>query len=149
MSDLVSIIVNCYNGEKYLKHTLESIQKQKYSDWELIFWDNQSTDNSKKIFDTFKDTRFKYYYSNRHTTLYEARNLACQKSKGKFISFLDCDDFWYEDFLSDRKIFLKMININFLIQIVTFTLKKAINMNYILNHIYQMEKYMMICQKIM
>ena len=53
MSKLISIIVNCYNGEKYLKQTLESIQKQNYTNWELIFWDNQSTDNSKAIFDTF------------------------------------------------------------------------------------------------
>ena len=50
MSKLISIIVNCYNGEKYLKKTLESIQAQKYKNWELIFWDNQSEDNSKKIF---------------------------------------------------------------------------------------------------
>ena len=58
MSQLVSIVVNCYNGEKYLKKTLESIQAQKYKNWELIFWDNQSEDNSKKIFHSFKDTRF-------------------------------------------------------------------------------------------
>ena len=63
MSELVSIIVNCYNGEKYLKKTLESIQKQIYKNWELIFWDNKSTDNSKDIFQSFSDPRFKYYYS--------------------------------------------------------------------------------------
>ena len=91
---LVSIIVNCYNGEKYLQKTLESIQKQEYLNWELIFWDNQSSDNSKKIFDSFKDQRFKYYYADKHTTLYEARNSACKKSQGEFIAFLDCDDYW-------------------------------------------------------
>ena len=102
---LVSIIVNCYNGEKYLKKNLESIQRQKYSNWELIFWDNQSSDNSKKIFDSFKDKRFKYYCSDKHTTLYEARNLACKKTNGEFIAFLDCDDWWYENFLSSRESF--------------------------------------------
>ena len=107
MSQLVSIVVNCYNGEKYLKKTLESIQAQKYKNWELIFWDNQSEDNSKKIFHSFKDTRFNYYYSEKHTTLYEARNLACQKCNGKFIAFLDCDDWWYDNFLSARKIFFE------------------------------------------
>ena len=69
MSNLVSIVVNCYNGDKYLKKNLESIQKQKYKNWELIFWDNQSTDNSKKIFESFKETRFKYFYSEKHTTI--------------------------------------------------------------------------------
>ncbi len=105
MSKLISVIVNCYNGEKYLKETLKSIQNQKYTNWELIFWDNQSNDNSKKIFDSFNDHRFKYYYADNHTTLYEARNLACQKSKGEFIAFLDCDDRWYDNFLSSRDTF--------------------------------------------
>ena len=105
MSKLVSIIVNCYNGEKYLKETLKSIQNQKYNSWELIFWDNQSTDNSKKIFENFNDSRFKYFYAEEHTTLYKARNLACKKSSGDFLAFLDCDDWWYEDFLSSRQNF--------------------------------------------
>ena len=68
MSKLISIIVNCYNGEKYLKQTLESIQKQNYTNWELIFWDNQSTDNSKAIFDSFNEPRFKYFYSEISAT---------------------------------------------------------------------------------
>ena len=47
---LVSIIMNCFNGEKYLKKSLESILDQTYQNWELIFWDNQSSDNSKEIY---------------------------------------------------------------------------------------------------
>ena len=58
------------------KKNLDSIRDQEYLNWELIFWDNQSSDNSKKIFDSFNDKRFKYFYSDKHTTLYEARNLA-------------------------------------------------------------------------
>ena len=110
---LVSIIVNCYNGEKYLQKTLESIQKQEYSNWELIFWDNHSSDNSKQIFHSFKDQRFKYYYADKHTTLYEARNLACKKTNGDFIAFLDCDDWWYENFLSSRTSFFENENYDF------------------------------------
>ena len=55
---LVSIIMNCYNGEKYLEDSLKSIINQTYKNWELIFWDNKSTDNSKKI---FKSYNAKYY----------------------------------------------------------------------------------------
>ena len=55
---LISIIVNCFNGEKYLKRALESIINQTYNNWEVVFWDNQSSDNSKKIFSEFKDKRF-------------------------------------------------------------------------------------------
>ena len=107
MSKLVSIVVNCYNGDKYLKKNLESVQKQKYKNWELIFWDNQSTDNSKTIFESYKEPRFKYFYAEKHTTLYEARTIACKKCKGEFITFLDCDDWWYEDFLSSREDFFE------------------------------------------
>ena len=56
---LVSIIVNCYNGEKYLFKTLKSIQNQKYKNFEVIFIDNCSTDNTYKIFKDVKDKRFK------------------------------------------------------------------------------------------
>ena len=60
MKNLVSVIMNCYIGEKYLEKSLKSIILQKYDKWELIFWDNQSTDNSKKIFDSFANPNFKY-----------------------------------------------------------------------------------------
>ena len=63
---LVSVIVNCFNGEQYLHKALSSILSQTYKNWEIIFWDNQSSDNSKKIFSGFKDKRFKYYFSKEH-----------------------------------------------------------------------------------
>ena len=66
---LISVIINCYNGEKYLKETLNSIKKQSYSNFELIFWDNKSTDNSKNIFLEYNDPRFKYFLSDIHTNL--------------------------------------------------------------------------------
>jgi len=93
---LVSIIVNCFNGEKYLKTTLDSIKKQTFKNWELIFWDNKSTDTSAEIFKRYEDKRFKYFYSNNHDLLYEARNKAIKKSQGKLIAFLDTDDWWSE-----------------------------------------------------
>ena len=91
---LVSIILNCYNGEKYLQQALNSIEKQSYKNWELIFWDNKSTDNSKNIFQSFKNKKFRYFFSKKHTSLYKARNLAIKKSRGQFISFIDADDLW-------------------------------------------------------
>ena len=93
---LVSVIINCFNGEKYLKECLDSIVNQTYQNWELIFWDNVSTDNSKKFFEEYNDKRFQYYLATNHTYLYEARDLAIKKSKGEFIAFCDVDDFWSE-----------------------------------------------------
>ena len=94
---LVSVVINCFNGEKYLEECLSSIINQTYDNWEVIFWDNQSRDNSKKIFEKFNDKRFKYYLSPRHTFLYEARDLAIKESKGDFIAFCDVDDFWSKE----------------------------------------------------
>ena len=97
---LVSIIMNCYNGEKYLAHAVKSILKQSYKNFEVIFWDNQSKDNSANIYKSFKDKRLKYYYAKNFTSLYKARNLAIKKSKGKYVAFLDVDDLWIKNKLS-------------------------------------------------
>ncbi len=91
---LISIIMNCYNGEEFLNDAIKSVLSQTYKNWELIFWDNQSTDNSFKILKKYKDKRIKYFYAKKYTTLYEARNLAIKKSTGKFVAFLDVDDVW-------------------------------------------------------
>ena len=96
-SPLISIIMNCYNGETYLRDAIKSILDQTYKNFEVIFWDNQSKDESANIFKSFDDKRLNYYYSKKHTTLYEARNLAIKKSKGEFIAFLDTDDIWASD----------------------------------------------------
>lgn len=107
MNKLISIVINCYNGEKYVKNAIQSVIRQKYQNWELIFWDNQSTDNSKNIFKSFSDERLKYYYSEKKTTLYEARNNASKIAKGDYLGFIDCDDEWYENYLSSRKTFFE------------------------------------------
>lgn len=94
---LVSIIMNCFNGETYLKESLESILTQSYQNWEIIFWDNQSTDKSAKIFKSYRDRRFRYFYAPGHTHLGMARNMAVEKAKGEWLAFLDCDDLWTKD----------------------------------------------------
>ena len=91
---LVSVIMNCYNGEAYLRQSIESVISQTYEDWELIFWDNRSEDNSAEIFKSYKDNRLKYYHAPQHNILYAARNEAIKKASGEFIAFLDTDDFW-------------------------------------------------------
>ena len=67
---LVSIIMNCHNGSKFLEQSLNSILKQSYKNWELIFWDNKSNDSSKKKFLKFKDKRFNYFFSKKYNKLY-------------------------------------------------------------------------------
>jgi glycosyltransferase involved in cell wall biosynthesis len=106
-SPIVSIIMNCHNGEKYLEESLQSVLNQSYKYWELVFFDNASTDQSKDIFNTFKDKRFKYFSSKKKNNLYKARNLAIAKTKGDFIAFIDVDDWWEKNNLSKRKLFFE------------------------------------------
>lgn len=96
---LVSVIINCYNGEKYLREAIDSVIAQTYTNWEIIFWDNQSTDSTAEIVKSYKDERIRYFYAPEHTPLGEARNLAMKEANGKFISFLDADDIWLSGFL--------------------------------------------------
>lgn len=94
---LISIIMNCYNGQKYLREAIDSVLAQTYQNWEIIFWDNQSTDQSVEIFKSYDDPRLKYFYAPAHTLLYEARNHAIEKATGEFFAFLDVDDWWYPE----------------------------------------------------
>ncbi len=88
---LVSVLMNCYNGEKYIKEAIDSVYAQSYPNWEIIFWDNASTDGTQSIGSSY-DARLKYFRVEVNTPLGPARNLALKKATGKYISFLDADD---------------------------------------------------------
>ena len=83
----------------YLRETIDSIFAQTYNNYEIIFWDNQSTDSTASIVKSYDDPRVKYYYAERHTPLGEARNLAMKKVQGELLTFLDSDDVWLPEFL--------------------------------------------------
>lgn len=99
---LVSVIMNCYNGERYLREAVDSVVSQTYKNWEVIFWDNQSTDKSAAIFQSYKDDRMKYFYAPSHTKIDEARNYSIGKAKGEFVAFLDVDDYWTQEKLASQ-----------------------------------------------
>jgi glycosyltransferase involved in cell wall biosynthesis len=102
---IVSVIMNCYNSDKYLKEAIDSIYQQTYTNWEIIFWDNDSNDTSANIAKSY-DKKLKYFRAENTTLLGEARILAVEKSNGKYLAFLDCDDYWYQDKLEKQmKIF--------------------------------------------
>ncbi len=94
-SPRISIIMNCFNGEKFLKQALDSIIYQTFKNWELIFWDVSTSDKSKKILESYKEKRFKYFNIGTKKNLYHSRNEAINVSNGEIISFLDCDDWWH------------------------------------------------------
>jgi glycosyltransferase involved in cell wall biosynthesis len=99
---LVSVIMNCYNSDKYLNQAIDSVIAQTYQNWEIIFWDNQSQDRSAQIVNSYNDQRIKYFYAPNHTVLGEARNKAVAKASGMWLGILDCDDIWYKDKLEKQ-----------------------------------------------
>jgi glycosyltransferase involved in cell wall biosynthesis len=88
-----SIIVNCLNGEQFLKRSLDSIFNQTHEDWEVIFFDNNSSDSSAEIAKSY-GSKIKYFKSDETYTLGKARDIAIGLAEGKFIAYLDVDDLW-------------------------------------------------------
>ena len=103
----ISIIMNCHNGEKYIKKSVKSILNQTYNNWELIFFDNLSIDKTQHILNEFKDKRIRYIKSKKFLKLYEARNQAILKARGKYICFCDIDDWWIKGKLLKQVSYLK------------------------------------------
>ncbi len=125
MEPLISIIMNCKNGERYLEESLESIINQSYQNWELIFVDNASNDNSKKIFFNLNDHRFKYFYLKNEVNLGTARQEALKNCSGDFISFLDTDDIWFNEKLEKQIHYFKNPKIGMVISnTIFFFIKK-------------------------
>ena len=88
----VSVIVNCRNGEKYLREALDSVFAQTYDDWEIVFWDNLSTDRSAEVAKTYGD-RVRYFRGGP-LGLHAARRCAVEQARGRYVGFLDTDDLW-------------------------------------------------------
>ena len=97
----VSIVMNCYNGESFLEESIQSVYNQSFNDWEIVFWDNCSTDNSKKIAKSFDD-KLKYYEGTKKLSLGLARNESIKKLLGDLVAFLDCDDVWLPEKLNTQ-----------------------------------------------
>ena len=94
----ISCVVNCYNGETYLRQALDSIFAQTYKDWEVIFIDNCSSDASAEIAKSYGE-KVKYICLDEKLPLYAARNIALDNASGEVVTFLDVDDLWLPDFL--------------------------------------------------
>lgn len=98
--DKVSIIVPVYNVEKYIEKCLKSLISQSYKNIEIILIDDGSKDNSGKICDTYKrkDSRIKVIHKE-NAGVSEARNIGIQKATGRYLCFVDADDFVMNDYI--------------------------------------------------
>jgi len=91
---LVSVIVNVRNGATFLRDALDCVMAQTFADWEMIVWDDCSTDESADIVARYKDPRVRYFLSQDETVLGEARDRAIRQATGEWLAFLDQDDLW-------------------------------------------------------
>ncbi len=106
----VSIITPCYNSALFLKETTESVINQTFTDWEWIITDDKSSDNSVEIIKEINDPRIKLIIAKKNGGAGHARNLSLEKATGRFITFLDADDFWEPNFLEEMIGFMKKEN---------------------------------------
>jgi len=116
MANEILIVVPCYNGEKYLKETLESVHNQTYKNWNLTFIDDFSTDKSQSI---YKDFRLEHGYGSEKCSLsIHTKNKGITKSKQygismayydefEFFMSLDSDDIIESDYLEKMIPFLR------------------------------------------
>lgn len=105
-SPMVSVVMCCYNAEKYLKETIDSVLSQTYNDFEFIIWNDGSTDGSEDIINQYKDKRIVYFKDiNRGEG--QAAKLACSKARGKYIARIDADDVCYPNRLEEEVRYLE------------------------------------------
>jgi len=98
MNPKVSINLCCYNSEKYLWETLQSVADQTYKNWELVIINDGSIDTTEPIINDFNQWGYlvtDHYQSNRG--LGASRNKSLELSRGEYIAFLDHDDIWFPE----------------------------------------------------
>lgn len=99
---LISVIIPSYNHGKFLEKAIDSVLNQTYSNFELIILDDNSTDNSKKIINSYNDKRIKKYFSDINRGGVETLNQLIDMANGDYIALLNSDDFWENDKLEKQ-----------------------------------------------
>ena len=131
MDDLVSIITPTYNSEKFISATIQSVQNQTYTNWELIIIDDCSTDKTVEIINNAikLDSRVKLHSLTKNEGTGVARNTGVDNSNGRYISFLDSDDLWKPNKLERQLDFMKENNLAFTFSFYEYINEKGINLN--------------------
>lgn len=99
MNKLISIILPTYNGSKWLRKAIESVQRQTYTNWELLVIDDGSIDNTAQILTDLaqKDARIVYIKNEQNLGIQKTLNKGIKEAKGEYIARLDDDDQWIEE----------------------------------------------------
>lgn len=112
----ITIVIACYNVEKYIAECIQSIQKQTYPHFEVLLVDDGSTDQTATIIqeEIKEDKRFHYYYKE-NGGVSSARNYGLDRAKGEYISFIDSDDYLEDTYLENLYQEIQEKNVDFTI----------------------------------
>jgi len=114
-SNLVSIITPAYNAERFIAETIKSVLNQTYPHWEMIIVDDCSRDRTVQIVKEYtkKDPRIRLIELEQNSGSAIARNTAMDHARGKYLAFLDSDDYWLPEKLEKQVAFMEAKNIAF------------------------------------
>ncbi len=115
MSDLVSVIVPYFRKKKYFKKCINSIFNQTYSNIEIIIVYDDENKYDLNYIKSFKIKKKKFHLiiNKKNFGVGKSRNLGVKKAKGKYVAFLDSDDYWKKNKIKDQLIFMKENKISF------------------------------------
>ena len=91
---MISVLLAVYNGEKYIRKSLDSVLNQTYKDFEILIGFNGTTDNSKSIVSEYKDNRIKVFDFGNDKGKAKTLNKLLRECKGDWIAIQDDDDIW-------------------------------------------------------
>lgn len=97
---MFSVVIPLYNKQDCIRNTVQSVLNQTFPDFEINIVDDGSTDRSLEIARQFDDPRIRVF-SKPNGGVSSARNYGIRQSRKKYIAFLDADDLWYPDYLSE------------------------------------------------
>lgn len=109
MQDKVSVVTPSWNSEKYIVDTIQSVQAQTYTNWEMIVVDDCSSDRTVQIVEAIakEDPRVRILTQPVNGGAAKARNRSLQETTGRFIAYLDADDIWKPEKLEQQVQFMK------------------------------------------
>lgn len=139
---LVSVIMPCYNMEKFISDSIMSVRNQTYSNWELFIVDDASTDATVAIVKKHceQDNRIHLIVKPEHSGIADSRNQCLKQAQGQYLAFLDADDVWHPEKLETQLRFMAEKKVGFTYsaydcidemgQPLNKTVKTAGNLNY-------------------
>lgn len=90
----VSVVIPVHNGAAFVSKAITSVLGQTFRDFDLLVIDDGSTDETASVVNSFDDTRLRYFHQENRG-ISPTRNVGIKRSSGRWVAFLDCDDFWF------------------------------------------------------